>query len=100
MGEVISKLEKVISDVQKDLVPLQESREEFLARCACKRISDNSRKYDEEFDKYLNLLQNNEINYNDLGRLAQSLESLSKMISSAYDSLSKSIELFQKNIFE
>lgn len=99
-GETISKFEDLVHSCQEEIQLNGMTREEFLASCACHRIAERSSKYDREFDKYLSLLETNELNSNGLDRLATSLEALSSLVTSSYESLIKEVLKYQKKFFE
>lgn len=97
----MSKLEKVISEVKDELSkPLGMSKSEYLAYCASCKISERSKTYNKSFDKFLSRLERDELYRNDMSRLADSLSSLSSLVTASYDSLIKMINDCEKNIFQ
>lgn len=96
----MSKLEMTINSIIKDLDFGDYSKEEFLAECACKRINDKNKKYEESFDHYLKLIESNEGNSKDLVRFGKTLTSLSDLVTLSYDGLIKMISNCEKNIFK
>lgn len=99
MSEYRCPVEVIVDEMRSELVPLDITREEFLAQCAYKRINDRTAKYDKEFDKYLNMVQTCEIYCEDLSRIADSLNRLSSLIVKSYDGLIDQIDKIQRNIF-
>lgn len=96
----MSKLEGTIEQVRADLVPLEVSRDVYLAQCAAAKIQERSRMYDEQFSKYLSLIESTELYQEDFSRIARSLESLSSLILRSYDSLITMIQKCDKNLFK
>lgn len=99
MSEYRCPIELIVDEMREELVPLEVTREEFLAQCACQRINDRTEKYDREFDKYLDMIETSEIYREDLSRIADSLNRLSSLVVQSYDSLISQISKFQRNIF-
>lgn len=96
----MSKLEDTIKEVQGELSEsLGMSKSEYLAFCASQKISERSQMYSDDFDRFLSHLESNELYRNDMSRLADSLVSLSSLVSASYDSLIKMINDCEKNIF-
>lgn len=93
-------VEIIVDEMRQELRPLVDSREEFLAQCAHKRINERIIKYNQEFDKYLEMIQTSEIYREDLSRLADSLKRLSSLVVKSYDGLINQIDKFQRNIFD
>ena len=95
----MSKLEKTISELREDLTPLDISREEFLALQAKLRIEEQSRKYNDEFDRLLKSLEVQEFNEREVDRMIESLKIFSDTISVWYSKLISEIGIYQENIF-
>lgn len=95
----MTKLEDVISEVRNDLCLEYPRKEDFLAQCAINKIQDRSDSYNRQLDKFLGLVEESEMYGRSLSRTAESLRSLSKLITISYDNLIKMVRKYEKNIF-
>jgi len=95
-----NRLIDTVNAISEDLVPLEVSREEFLAVCAKKRIESISKQYNDNFDRFLSTLEKNEFSGNDLTKIAKSLKRLSDSVCRLYKSMGKDIKYFEKHFRE
>lgn len=96
----MSKLESTVNEILQDLKSSEMPRQEFLALCAKQRIDELNRSYDEDFDRLLELLEQKETSQTDITKISQSIKKYSETISVLYSSLTRQLELCQKNIFD
>lgn len=95
----MTKLEDVVKEVLEDLEEDFESKEDFLAQCALKKIQDRSDMYNSQLDSLLERLSESEMGGRSFYHSTKSLKSLSKLITISYDNLIKMIRNCEKNIF-
>lgn len=97
----MSKLEDNINEIYEDLDYIDKvSNEELLAICARDKIIKRSKLYEEEFDKFLLVIEKKELNKSDFKQVSHSLNKMSKLITESYDGLIKEISRYEKNIFK
>lgn len=89
----MGNLEKTIREIQSDLTPLQITRDEYLAYYVTQRLEDRSKKYNEDFDKFIKKLEEVELTQTDISSLSKSLKKYSKSMSALYNSLLKEIQI-------
>ena len=94
----MSKFDKTITSIQKDLTPLNLPRDQYLALCAKDRMLQNLDKYNRNFDKLLNTLEKESVYEKDLTKLLKTIQAFSALIDHTYANLLKSIQN-QQEIF-
>lgn len=95
----MNDLYKTISQIREDLVPLDVSREEYLAACAQTRINELTSKYDKDFDKLLKMIEDENFSKKDLTDLAHSVKLFSDAVLVLHNNFIRDISKYQKKYF-
>lgn len=93
------KLLRNISEIEKDLNQ-SIAPEELLASQVKDRIESKCERYDREFSKYLNLIEERELSSNDIRGLGRTLEVLFDSMTYLYEEVLKFISLYEKNLLD
>lgn len=95
----MSDLIETINQLRNDLQPLTISREHYLALLVKDRLDLRSKRYNDDFQALLSVLERDYYSETKIKKLTKSLKVYSQTSAIIYKSLIKQLKNYQKNLF-
>ncbi len=94
----MSDLLHTIALLKQQYVPLEISRDEYLALCVKNRLEINSKKYDDEFKSFLDVLERDYVSETKISKLTKSLKIYSQTSAIIYKGLLAQLNQYRKTL--